>query len=238
VLYIISDTQPIILLLTMSNDKKEINILVWFEVFNSLIAQDYENRSDRVLDMFDDADIIYADKNSYRSACEFVASSKIHKMPDYINNDEAVKAYAKEREVEYDKINVIAPIDVLAIIVDKNPEELEETFDEISNGMVSGLSDNSHKPKGINISEMSEEEMRENLPGPIADAFHGLTKAIEETSSRAEEIISEYMSACDISGIDESQAKEEGQSYMSSDGGIPAAEFICPVNILDRLKQI
>lgn len=234
-LYILSNIQPILLLLTMSNDKNEINILVWFEVFDSLVAQDYENRIDRVLDMFDTADVVYASKDSYRSACEFVSSSSVHKMPDYINNNEAVHAYAKERETEYDKINIITPIDVLGAIVGKNPEELEETFDQIASRI---LSDNSDKPNVINIADMSKEEMRKSLPGPIADAFHGLQEAIEETSSRAGDIIAEYMSACDIDGIGERQAKEEGQNYIRSEGGIPAAEFICPVNILDRLKQI
>ena len=212
------------------NDNKKMKILVWFDIFDSLISQDYEDRSERAHTLFEDVDCVYATEgSSYRSACEYTYSSKVHKLPTYVNNDEAVKAYAKEKE-DAEQIEVITPVDVLAAILDRDADSLEGYFES--------LTEEGEKPRGTNIADMSKEEMHKQLPGPIANAFQGLTDAIDETQARAGEIISEYMSACDISGIDESQAKEEGQSYMSSEGAIPAAEFICPVNILDKLKQI
>jgi hypothetical protein len=208
-------------------------ILVWFDLFDSLINN--PDKEERAQAMFDEVDLVYAQKNSYQSACERVYSNKVHKLPAYVNNDDAVQEYAKEREEE--DIILISPMDALARILNKDMKEIERIFtkmmgqesDEMPNGM----------PKGaINLANLSPEELEKELPKPIAKAFQGLHEAIAETSNQAQTIIAEYMEACNVVGIDEDQAQTEGQSYVQNEGKIPAAEFICPVGILDRLDQI
>lgn len=218
-------------------------VLVWFELFEQLLRLDYEERSERIDNLFSEADIVYAySGNSYQNACERTYSSKVRKLPAYINNDEALKEYVKENVPgDDDSIEVLAPLDVLAKIVGKAMSELEDMLGEDSSwgegaDMLGMSGDKDTKP--INIADMSEEELDKKLPSPIANAFKGLNQAIQETSQMAHSILEEYMGACSLEGIDEKQAKDEGESYLGSEGKIPAAEFICPVSILDKLKNI
>lgn len=218
-------------------EQPEIKILVWFDIFDSIVDDD--DKEQRTQTLFDEVDLVYAQKNSYQSACERIYSNKVHQLPAYVNNDDSVSEYAKEREGSDVKITVITPVDCLARILDKDPENIESTFQK----MVDNENSGGIKPPGaprrtINLAELSSEELEKELPKPIAKAFQGLTDAIAETSNQAQQIIAEYMEACNIVGIDEEQAQNEGQSYVQSEGKIPAAEFICPVSILDKLDQI
>ena len=235
-LYIISVT--LFIFLKIMEEKPEIKILVWFDIFDSVI--DNDDKEQRAQILFDEVDLVYAQKNSYQSACERIYSNKVHKLPAYVNNDDAVSEYAKEREGTDFNIDIINPIKALGRILDKDPKAIESLFSKIMND-----SENPGKPtppgipKGaINLADLSPEELEKELPKPIAKAFQGLTEAIAETSNQAQQVISEYMEACNIVGIDEEQATNEGQSYVQSEGKIPAAEFICPVNILDKLDQL
>lgn len=218
-------------------EQPEIKILVWFDIFDSIVDDD--EKEQRVQALFDEVDLVYAQKNSYQSACERIYSNKVHKLPAYVNNDDAVSEYAKEREGQDVKITIITPVDGLALILDKDVKSIESTFQK----MMDQENPDSTRPSGIpknaiNLAQLSPEELEKELPKPIAKAFQGLTDAIAETSNQAQQIIAEYMEACNIVGIDEEQAQNEGQSYVQSEGKIPAAEFICPVDILDRLDQI
>ena len=77
-------------------EQPEIKILVWFDIFDSIVDDD--EKEQRVQALFDEVDLVYAQKNSYQSACERIYSNKVHKLPAYVNNDDAVSEYAKERE--------------------------------------------------------------------------------------------------------------------------------------------
>ena len=47
------------------NDNKKMKILVWFDIFDSIISQDYEDRSERAHTLFEDVDCVYAAKGIY-----------------------------------------------------------------------------------------------------------------------------------------------------------------------------
>ena len=102
----------------MTQKKK---ILVWFEIFEKVIQNNDMRKI--VENAFSVHDIIYTHQESLQSAAEWTYMSKIHVMPTYVNNDEAVHEYAKEKEEGVD-CEITTPAEFFEELTGTNVQDL------------------------------------------------------------------------------------------------------------------
>lgn len=202
-------------------------IMVWFDFYESLASK--EGKDDLLQDMMEDVDLVLAPAHSLQGAKERVYSNKVHELPEDIDNEDAVHKYCEN--IIDGEFELMLVSDVVCKILDMTKEEIRSKYNEFLGAY------NSENPniKSVNIAKASDDDLKE-LPKVIRDAMRGVRDACQQAEHMSQEIVSEYMTACNIQNIPEKQAEEEGQSYLASK--IPADEFICPVGILDKLKNL
>lgn len=211
----------------MENEQKG-KVLIWFKIYDLMYMYANDTQKEEFNSLVDSVDLIYAaDSDSYQSALERVYEDCVRKLPDGIEStQEAAEYIASDFNLDPPKFetwDIIGPEKLKELLLgedaNKNPIEYSQMNDQM-------------KP----MTADDIEDMAEKLPGRVGEQLKGLMGAIDEVNETASEIFARYAAQCDELGVSKDQAKEEANQYMQ--GGIPAAEFVAPVNILDDLKRI
>tara|TARA_B100002019_G_scaffold281256_1_gene285111 strand:- start:884 stop:1519 length:636 start_codon:yes stop_codon:yes gene_type:complete len=211
----------------MENEQKG-KVLIWFKIYDLMYMYANDIQKEEFNSLVDSVDLIYAaDSDSYQSALERVYEDSVRKLPDGIEStQEAAEYIASDFNLDPPKFetwDIIGPEKLKELLLgedaNKNPIEYSQMNDQM-------------KP----MTADDIEDMAEKLPGRVGEQLKGLMGAIDEVNETASEIFARYAAQCDELGVSKDQAKEEANQYMQ--GGIPAAEFVAPVNILDDLKRI
>jgi hypothetical protein len=189
-----------------------------------------DEQKEKFNELTDSADLFYAaDKDSYQSALERVYDDQVRMLPEGTDcTEDAIEYIVTDLNLESGLITasdceIIGPEKLKELLLGENANKNPISYNQMNDEM---------KP----MTAEDIEQMTHKLPGRVGEQLKGLMGAIDEVNETAGEIFARYAEQCDSLGVDKEQAKVEAEQYMK--GGVPAAEFVAPVNILDDLKKI